>query len=418
MSKERKEIIKQINEKWASVTEIEPELKELFKPQFIPSINHVFLRQSLFNIKIDAIKCPTTTFLEIDTAKLAQILIFVIGAYYEEGEGVSVDYTKALYWYTKSAELGFYNSQIRIAEIYATGTGVSLNYEEALNWYKKACEGGAVSPQLDLARLYRIKIQDFEKAVFWYESFLKQGMEKLLKAKEYNQWLAESVDKAVDELANCYKDGMKDNKKIFDMYKRVAEMGNAKAAFILGASYFYGTGVEKDYEIAVFWLTRAAEQNHGDAQYYLKKCYENGLGVEKDIEKAVYWCKKAAEHNQPEAQFCMGIWYEEGTMVEKNLIEAFNWYSRSAYSVSSSAHNLGRCYYNGIGVEKNNRKAFEWFSIAAEAGCVDSMNVLVQCYEEGLSVKKNLEKAKYWRIKAAEQRLENAKAEKLNRIKL
>ena len=78
MSKERKEIIKQINEKWLAVTEIIPELKELFEPQFNPSINHVFIRQSLFKPKYVVFRCSTTSFLEVDALKLAEILIHCI----------------------------------------------------------------------------------------------------------------------------------------------------------------------------------------------------------------------------------------------------------------------------------------------------------------------------------------------------
>ena len=69
----------------------------------------------------------------------------------------------------------------------------------------------------------------------------------------------------------------------------------------MGNCYYYGNGVEVDYEKAAEWFTKAAEQGHAEAQYNLGFCYENGKGVPQDNEKAVEWYEKAAEQGYDDA---------------------------------------------------------------------------------------------------------------------
>ena len=68
----------------------------------------------------------------------------------------------------------------------------------------------------------------------------------------------------------------------FARYMELAEKGNATAMFNLGACYYYGEDVEKNYEEAVKWYTKAAEKGNAWAMNNLGICYENGEGVEKN----------------------------------------------------------------------------------------------------------------------------------------
>ena len=43
--------------------------------------------------------------------------------------------------------------------------------------------------------------------------------------------------------------------------------------------YYYGNGIEKDYEEAVKWFRTAAEQGDSEAQYKLGICYYYGYGI-------------------------------------------------------------------------------------------------------------------------------------------
>ena len=59
----------------------------------------------------------------------------------------------------------------------------------------------------------------------------------------------------------------------------VAERGNARAQYYLGAMYAYGKGVSRDYQKALAWYSRAAEQGDVASQYNLAQMYRTGRGA-------------------------------------------------------------------------------------------------------------------------------------------
>jgi TPR repeat protein len=70
----------------------------------------------------------------------------------------------------------------------------------------------------------------------------------------------------------------------------------------LGELYYFGLGVDKDYEKAAEWYQKAALQGDADAQYKLGVCYYYGHGTSQDHTKAVEWLQKAADQGQEDAQ--------------------------------------------------------------------------------------------------------------------
>ena len=60
--------------------------------------------------------------------------------------------------------------------------------------------------------------------------------------------------------------------------------------------YFQGTGVSKNYEIGLKWLSLAAEKGSANAQYYLGYSYHYGrFNIVKNTDLAHKWYKKAAD---------------------------------------------------------------------------------------------------------------------------
>lgn len=79
-------------------------------------------------------------------------------------------------------------------------------------------------------------------------------------------------------------------------YKRAARaLYYPKAQLMLGKIYYYGRGVEQNFEEAVAWYESAAGQGNLEAMYRLGDCYYHGKGVEQNREKAMYWYNK---HNK------------------------------------------------------------------------------------------------------------------------
>ena len=60
-------------------------------------------------------------------------------------------------------------------------------------------------------------------------------------------------------------------------WEPLAEAGNAKAQFLLGAMYYDGQGVLRDYTKAAYWYKLAAEQGVALAEHALGAMFEKGL---------------------------------------------------------------------------------------------------------------------------------------------
>lgn len=98
-------------------------------------------------------------------------------------------------------------------------------------------------------------------------------------------------DRATAQLA--YKS--KDYGKAFQLYKSLAEQGDADSEYTLGTLYLEGQGVEKNEGEAVKWIQKATLDGSADAQYHLGLMYKLGAaGLPRDRAKAKENFEKAA----------------------------------------------------------------------------------------------------------------------------
>ena len=257
--------------------------------------------------------------------------LFNLGYNYEKGNGVKQDYSKAVEYYTKAANMGHAGAQCNLGNCYFYGFyNVKPDKSKAVKWYTKAANQGNASAQFNLGLFYEYGYgvkQDYAKAVEWYT--------------------------------------------------KAANQGNASAQFYLGVFYEKGRGVKQDYSKAVEWYTKAANQGYADAQYSLGYCYENGHGVKQDYAKAVEWYQKAANQGYANAQCNLGYCYGNGHGVKLDYAKAVEYYTKAANQGNRSAQfNLGVFYENGYGVKQNYAKAVEWYKKAAEQGDEDAKTAL------------------------------------------
>jgi TPR repeat protein len=69
-----------------------------------------------------------------------------------------------------------------------------------------------------------------------------------------------------------------DNAAAFRLWQPLAQAGDARAQFWLGAMYDLGRGVPQDHAMAASWYRYAAEQGLPNAQHNLAHMYEMGHG--------------------------------------------------------------------------------------------------------------------------------------------
>ena len=242
--------------------------------------------------------------------------------YFYGRNGKPKDYSEAVKWYSKAAELGHTFAQNNLGVCYCNGLGVTKDYFEAVKWYRKAAEQGDMDAQNNLGVCYQKGEgvpQDYSEAVKWY--------------------------------------------------RKAAEQGHARAQCYLGYCYQKGEGVSQDYSEAVKWYRKAAEQGHATAQCNLGYCYESGWGVPQDYSEAVKWYRKAAEQGHARAQNNLGYCYKYGQGVPKDYSEAVKWYRKATEQGHATAqNNLGVCYEKGQGVSQDYSEAVKWYRKAAEQG--------------------------------------------------
>jgi TPR repeat protein len=65
---------------------------------------------------------------------------YSLWVYYDHGQGVPQNYTKAVYWYIKSAVQGNASAQCMLGNSYYTGQGVPQDYAKAAYWYIRSVE--------------------------------------------------------------------------------------------------------------------------------------------------------------------------------------------------------------------------------------------------------------------------------------
>jgi len=131
--------------------------------------------------------------------------------------------------------------------------------------------------------------------------------------------------------------------------------------FQLGLAYFYGKGVEQNYEEAVECFREAAVL----PSEYKRRAGESGFErfcTESGYEPTTYnkfFKISKTEHNG--AKFRLGLAYFDGKGVEQDYEEAVKCFEVVVEENSSAEFGLGLAYFYGKGVEQNNEKAFECF---------------------------------------------------------
>ena len=110
-----------------------------------------------------------------------------------------------------------------------------------------------------------------------------------------------------------------------EIFRVLAEQGDAEAQNNLGKCYREGIGVSQDYAEAAKWFQRSAEQGNADAQNNLGACYHTGTGVPLSHSEAVKWYRLSAEQGYDVAQYNLGRCYL-GNFYKLNTCKSTNYF--------------------------------------------------------------------------------------------
>jgi hypothetical protein len=178
------------------------------------------------------------------------------------------DFEGAILWFRHAAEMqGNREAEFLLASAYYEGEGVGKDTAEAIKWYLSSARKGLVSAQVILGTFFEEELwsgRDMQKAFMWFG--------------------------------------------------RAADQGDAYAMYKLGVYYQFAMGgVGHDQEAACKWFHRAFTKDSGSAgtyrhdkaqqltlsrnaiQHSLAECYRSGTGVHKDLQAALTWMTRAAK---------------------------------------------------------------------------------------------------------------------------
>lgn len=99
--------------------------------------------------------------------------------------------------------------------------------------------------------------------------------------------LSAQAESDYDKAVHVY--GCADYPKAFNLFKPLAEQGDALAQFQVGMMIEQGQGADVDMNAAYQWYLKAAEQGMADAYFALGQLYSRGLAVTQDSVQAYAW---------------------------------------------------------------------------------------------------------------------------------
>lgn len=262
---------------------------------------------------------------------------------------------------------------------------------------------------------------DLQGEVAWSKEYKKARSLIYRKPPEYEKALEilrgeKNNALALYEIGNCYQYGRgveinraeadKFYNKALDIFKNTYEALDQEARgeqfllsylpYRIGKQYYYGQGIEIDFEEARIWFEGASDAGNQYAQYALGNIYYNGNGVEKDFECAMEYYQKAALQSNPYAEYKLAKMYEIGEGTEKDSGFAENYYKRAyghfeeMLNEDSDDHLLYRLAMmslNGQGTEINKVKGQEYLEQAAESGNINAKYQLAKLKMETGDVK-------------------------------
>ena len=100
--------------------------------------------------------------------------------------------------------------------------------------------------------------------------------------------------------ATAFEDG--DYQTAIDLWRPLAEAGNAEAQFNLGEMHYLGRGMDQNYPEAMTWFLQAARGGNGMACLRLGMMFSSEQGVELDFVEAYKWIRLAQARDTKNAE--------------------------------------------------------------------------------------------------------------------
>ena len=123
-----------------------------------------------------------------------------------------------------------------------------------------------------------------------------------------------------------------DYRTALNVWRTLADRGDANSQAGMGFLYFKGLGVTQDYAQAADWFRQAAEQGQPEAQLFLGTLHYSGTGVRQSYVLAYKWCDLAQSNGASQAGPCRdaaGLRMTDAEITESTRL-VDEWFARRA----------------------------------------------------------------------------------------
>lgn len=331
---------------------------------------------------------------------------YTLGRNYSRGEHTAKDPSLAREWFYQGALLGDERCQRGLALLDREALTEDDDATEVLNWLRRA------AVQKDLLAM-RVLGADL---LYRYEQ--NRGVSKADSQREGVAWLEAAArlgdNVAANSLVTPLRQGIgceKDPTKSAYFCLIAAKAGFPEAQGQMGLNYWYGQGVEKDFDQAYAWLNMCALQGEARGLYLLGRATEEGIGCTPDPKEAFRLYQQASARGDKEVDYEIGHCYLYGVGIEKNPAVGVVHLRKAAIAGDERAMTLLGCIlYDGDHVLTNYEEAAKWFEKAAQADHPRAMYYLGILYQAGDGVEQSEETARKWISRAAMAGDEKAQA--------
>lgn len=274
-----------------------------------------------------------------------EIAMYYLGEIYFN-EDKYKDSSKAVYWWRKAAEIGQIDAQGCLAQSYYDGDGIKRDVSKAIYWYEKAAKQGDESAMNDLGIIYYNEYKDSPNAVYWWQKAAENG----------------DID-AKNNLARCYLNSFLKSYLVFHdtltveqfrarMNVSTIEVRKNPKTGKLFITYGAKIGSVAFNSIPQHPMLSNVTDSSG-ANFWLLHEEGQEFGVETDLAKAVYWWQKAAEEGSSDAEYnlelCCKRWNRNDIVnVNPNEIKSIGECNTGSYSDDGKRF---LCYWGTYGDE-------------------------------------------------------------------
>ena len=303
-------------------------------------------------------------------------------AYERSGD---VDYELLKGKYEEAVSYGSARAMTRLGNLYRSGYLGVRDDETARACYEQAIEAGDAGGGYNgLGKLYENGYQteqSYEKALEYYQKGAEEGN-------------ADALGNLGDLYYNGYAGLERSDEEAIALYEQAAAA--EEGTFWM---YFYGRGVERDFDKAAAYFRAAADDGSADGYFGLYRCSLYGQGLPQDREKAIGYLTEAVTHNPIHwnAMNTLAGRYFRGDGVPQDSEKAWK-ILKTAYDMKSTGAMLymGCVYRDGDFEFRNPELAMAYFNEALEEKAYSAAGYIAFLYAEENGVEKDLEKA--WQI--------------------